>query len=51
MTSSPTNSKEGNKRHFDFNQSMATKFVPGEYPGKMPDLAPASGAAAANETE
>lgn len=52
MTSSPANNKEGNKRHFDFNQSMSTKFVPGEYTGTMPELAPTSEAAAANpETE
>lgn len=42
MTSSPTNNKDGNKRHFDFAQSQVSKFVPGFYNGELPALAEAS---------
>lgn len=47
MTSSPTDNKEGNKKHFDFAQSMGQKFVPGFYNGTVPALA----AEAAENTE
>ncbi len=49
MTSTPTNNKEANKRHFDFAQSMVGKYVPGFYEGPEPALAAAS--AGNTETE
>ena len=49
MTSTPTHNKEGNKRHFDFAQSMTSKYVPGFYEGDVPEIAPAADAAKESE--
>lgn len=50
MTSTPTNNKDGNKRHFDFAQTQVGQFVPGVYKGELPKIA-ATATSATPETE